>query len=237
MQIINKSSTWMIPGNKITIDFKWNELVKNDDNPNVEEFVKNINRWKSHADICWQTLKGADRGRVDPHILVKFIEHNEKPCSYLGNMANRRRDVNEPTMFIRIKKKSPEKKMQDWYDKQFQRCCIHEFGHALGLEHGHIDPDFIQKLDLEKIKSIKGNALYEELLNSAKDEYDNEGILKKRNDKDEIITKQRTAFDPLSVMNYDFPPELFKPEFSNEKISWNYLPSKGDIDAIKVAYG
>jgi len=122
----------------------------------------------------------------------------------------------------------------------FQRRCVHEFGHALGMEHGFLDPVFIEKLDLSNVENILDKKIYQEIQSLAGVDYDKDGRYRIKINGTEI-EKIKTPFDSLSVMNYTFNDKnLFKKELWNE-IEKHYLPfmlepSQGDLEALKKAY-
>ena len=53
----------------------------------------------------------------------------------------------EPTMHLNLQSPS-------WAPRLYKRLILHEFGHALGLEHEHQRPDIPNLFDDEKLKEI-----------------------------------------------------------------------------------
>jgi len=139
----------------------------------------------------------------------------------------------EPTIWIQKKLKAKNDADQFVLDNRFQRACCHEFGHALGFEHSHFDPEFLKKLDL---KEVKGEGLIKEVEECLNDKYDENGICKKVIDGKEVELR-KTQFDPKSIMNYTFPKTWYKQEYQNEEeILTSNEPSEMDKEALKLAY-
>ena len=93
----------------------------------------------------------------------------------------------EPTMMLNLKGHKPE----------LQRSLvIHEFGHALGLEHEHQNSDFCKTLesyiDFEKMKHDR------RLLRSTSETFDEDWIEKCK----KSIERKKSEYDAKSIMRY-----------------------------------
>ncbi len=75
---------------------------------------------------------------------------------------------------------------------------LHEFGHAIGLNHEHLHPEFVKKVD----DKIVENCIKEQGWSKAKCEKNYKGIGK--------TGVTHTAYDRNSIMHYSFSPETLK---------------------------
>ncbi len=100
---------------------------------------------------------------------------------------------NEPTMYLNLAQHSPELQ---------ESLVVHEFGHALGLEHEHQRSDFwdvVEKhIDLATMKDdpfVKGSQQGEQAtLSFGRDWFKDVKTLKEK--------KNSTPYDPDSIMHY-----------------------------------
>jgi len=222
---------WNVPDNTILIGIKWNTVVRHDHDQNFIDWWNYVCLWKKIASgIHFCISKDFDLNNA--HIVVEFV--NSRSCSMIGSDALNR-GKGKTSMYIRIRQRSIEPAIQKFYDKEFKRNCVHEFGHALGFHHGHIDPEILHKLDLDKIKT-ESPALLNEILEYINDTYDEDNRSPHTNSKGVVRTLLKTSFDHESVMNYMISEACFKDEFQGEKIEWYDEPSIGDLNRLKDTY-
>ena len=173
---------------------------------------------RGRADITFEFGTAEElKGKAD--ILITFDCGTDGVFdSLVGTDSRESAKMGIPSMRLsQLKKHLPELR---------RRYILHEFGHALGLEHEHQHPVATAQLDEEAVKKY-----YKERL-----KWSDEKI------KDYVLTPftKDTAnfgeFDAASIMMYDFPRELMKdknnPNF--EKVSTVLSP--GDIKGIASLY-
>jgi hypothetical protein len=108
---------------------------------------------------------------------------------------------------------------------EYSRVVLHEFGHALGAIHEHQSPEFTRKWDVAAVmKYFAGAPNYwspADIKSNVLQKYSPHGL-------------KTTAFDPKSIMLYEFDGSLFSdglgPTNSNIRVS------QTDIDFMKQMY-
>ena len=168
---------------------------------------KCVAQFTEHVNLKFKFIEGSDGDiRVSGH---KDIGGT---WSRLGNTAlNAPKD--EPTMHIDLS--TPKRSLE--------RYILHEFGHALGLEHEHQHPDSTVQYHKERTYNIYKNAL------KWSRKYVDSQILDKV-DPDNAIT---TPYDRKSVMHYNVNPDMTT---NGERISENMKLSEGDKALLKKLY-
>lgn len=119
-------------------------------------------------------------------------------------------------------------------ERKFRRAVQHEFGHALGLYHEHQHPD--AECDSEIDWSAAGAYYRGEGFNLSDEEIERFlGVL--------TVPVVTGDFDPASIMIYDLPRRIFRPElFTSLDMPKcyvgriNYKISSGDIGAAMKYY-
>lgn len=178
----------------------------------LENIIKHANEWKDHSGV--EFIKTSIR--PDSDIRISFEENGY--ASYIGNEANVYK--NEPTMFL-------ERIDTIKNVKEFRKIILHEFGHALGLEHELKNPDKkipwnrdeVYKYYMEKYKWEKSKVdenVFMELLPSEVRKY-----------------KICDGFDVESIMIYEVPKFLTDGKF---EITAPYQLSNNDKKCIKRWY-
>jgi len=140
----------------------------------------------------------------------------------------------------------------DW-----QKTIFHEFGHALGLEHEHQHPTSVCG-DALRLEDDDGYTLALDAWGTAIEDSEGRrpGVLTylehypnywSREDAvfnlaqlQEDDTRFTTAFDPASIMRYEFPIEWYKDIAPDECLPTGDLPSgpsSNDYAALRLAYG
>ena len=158
------------------------------------------------------------------NLKFKFVEGNEGDIrisahpdikgtwSKLGTTALTT-PKNEPTMHIDLSTKPADLK----------HYILHEFGHALGLEHEHHHPD--RTVQYNEPNTYK---VYKEQLGWSKEMTDAQ-VLRKVDPANAITTN----YDKKSIMHYNFNSEM---TLNNEAMPSNKKLSEGDIDFLKSLY-
>lgn len=100
---------------------------------------------------------------------------------------------------------------------------LHEFGHALGLMHEHLNPSAPIKWNRDAVY-----AYYWEVHKWSRSDVDNNVLARLSADETNF-----TSFDPTSIMLYEIPADLTTNGFS---VKANTELSKTDIDFIRARY-
>lgn len=114
-----------------------------------------------------------------------------------------------------------------WFDEstedvEFQRTILHEFGHALGLLHEHLNP-----LSGIRWNEAKVYAYYMQTQNWSKEMVDR-NVLNKYS-----VTQTNNTYDPKSIMHYPVSKEL---TLDNYEVGWNNDLSSQDKEFIAKLY-
>ncbi|BBH44674.1 M12 family metallopeptidase [Pseudomonas sp. KU43P] len=104
--------------------------------------------------------------------------------------------------------------------KDFQAIVLHEFGHALGMDHEHQHPEANIPWNEPALR------LYHEMLGWSDHEIDHNFFNKRTED---MI---KTAYDPTSIMHYSVP----KAWTWGEEIGINHELSEKDLEFMRLAY-
>lgn len=114
---------------------------------------------------------------------------------------------------------------QDINSDYFKSVILHEFGHALGLEHEHQHPDFSRFCDINVEAAMEYHSWSRENVVA------NYGVLKNIND------MTVTTYDPTSIMHYSIPPAILSdPDHCPASIALNSELSQADITSIRRFY-
>lgn len=119
-------------------------------------------------------------------------------------------------------------------DEDFKMVVLHEFGHALGMEHEHQHPDARISWNLEYIrKHLESDASDEQRQAADFEEWlDNTikvNILPVELEPGSVIL----PYDPTSIMHYGFPRELL---FEGDEIPYNTELSDKDKAFMRQVY-
>lgn len=92
-------------------------------------------QWTAYANITFKLTQDLAKAHIRIQMLPSGSDINH---SYIGTDALQ---AKEPTMTL-----------SEWPgDTHFERNVLHEFGHALGMEHEHLHPDADIPWDVEKV--------------------------------------------------------------------------------------
>lgn len=188
--------------------------VKFVDNPYPSQQLRQrvmatASQWSSHANLYFREVPPS--GRADIRITFRGVGH----WSRIGNYSKEDQDL--ASMSLSLNERSPR--------GDFDRVVLHEFGHAIGLEHEH---------QLPSAQSIKWNekevfAYYAQPPNNWKPEQTRRNVLNHYNARQ--LRGNYTAFDPKSIMCYPIPKGL-----ANIQVGWNRKLSPTDIQFIRQWY-
>lgn len=150
--------------------------------------VAAINQWAPHVNLNFEFIELDDNDELydgDIRILLSHLK-NGAGSSVIGTDA---RGVlsHLPTMVLGIDYQSPF----------FTASALHEFGHALGVEHEHQHPDAPLDWNLP--------ALYHEF---KKHGWTEEQIYLNVLKKFDYRQIRQTPYDPKSIMHYSFPASV-----------------------------
>lgn len=165
------------------------------------------NRWSTEAGAKVKFVLTASI--IESDIRIAFRDKNGYQ-SLIGNEAGSLEYASVSTMSLQNLDSSP--------DAEFIRVVLHEFGHAIGLEHELQNPNVHIVWDTSAVYSF-----YRETYNwdSAKVNFNVFG---------KINTKEATVFDPQSIMIYAVPAFLLKDKI---EIPWPDKLSAIDKKTIK----
>jgi len=163
--------------------------------------------WSNHANV---TFVKVTAGNAEIRVRFGNIGHN----SYVGT-DNLLIAQNLQTMNFQLTDNSVE--------SDVRRVALHEFGHALGLNHEHQNP--FANISWDKPKVYAYYALNQGWSQQMVDAQ----VLNKQ----AFETTQHTGLDPQSIMSYSIPASLTTNGFS---IPWNTVLSAVDKEFIGKAY-
>lgn len=176
--------------------------------------VEHAREWTKHANLRF------DFGdHPEAQIRISFTFDPGGAWSAVGTDALHRPSfpLHEPTMSLGWLQDDTE-------DKEYSRVVLHEFGHAIGCIHEHQTPIGGLRWNREAVY-----AFYAAPPNRwSRDEVDEQVISKYA--KSEI---RGTAFDPDSIMLYEFPAELLQDGKGTHE---NHKLSPSDIAFISSVY-
>lgn len=174
----------------------------------IEKTLEIANEWSKSANIKF--ILSTDLFESD--IRVSFRE-SKGYLSAIGNSANDESFLGKATLWLQ----NLDKRTND----EFRRVVLHEFGHAVGLEHELQSPNSNIQWDSASVYTY-----YKTTYNWSK-EMVNDFVFKK------IDTGEYSRFDPNSIMIYAVPAFLTK---NNKEITWPENLSLLDKKTIKKYY-
>jgi hypothetical protein len=179
-----------------------------EDQKTIDKIKSIASKWIEHANLKFEFVSGAVGD-----IRIKIAQTQDgNSYSFLGTDAlTRPPEVH--TMEI-----GPALE-----DDEFETTVLHEFGHALGLDHEHQHPDADIPWDLEKVY-----AWYKEKSNIERDQVDKNVLPLPRN-----TNYTYGDYDPLSIMHYDIDSRLTINNWSHPGGS---TLSKKDLEVIRKIY-
>ncbi len=186
--------------NNLTVSFL-------DGDPVVERKIINIvKKWE---DVC--SIKFLFGAYADADITISFLYRGS--WSYIGSYSTQVR----PSMnFGWLDKATP--------DSEYNRVVLHEFGHALGFIHEHMQPNANIPWDKEKVYKY-----YNAPPNNWDKTMVDQNIFAHYN-REEIYA---TAFDTASIMLYGIPASLTTNGFHTND---NYTLSETDKSFVATIY-
>ncbi len=196
--------------------FKWEKenlkvyFTDIDDFSLIEKTLDVANRWSTETGAKIKFVLTASITESD--IRVAFRNKNGYQ-SLIGNESSFLENASAVTMSLQDLDLAP--------DADFNRVVLHEFGHAIGLEHELQNPNVNIVWDTTAVYTF-----YREIYkwDSAKVNFNVFG---------KIITKEATVFDPQSIMIYAVPAFLVK---NKVEIPWPDRLSTIDKNTIKRYY-
>ncbi len=214
--VFQPSKQW-IPGQKLRVKFL-----------DGSEFVKN--KVKLYAEV-WEQYANIDFVFVESgpaEIRVRFAEKGSS-WSYFGKDSAIQSSVKRGDTYVIVPGDTTGASMNfGWFDEktpeqEFRRTTLHEFGHALGLKHEHQNANGKIQWNEEAVYAYFAKQGW----SKEKTYYQ---VLKRYGDDSEITN---SAYDPLSIMHYSYPPELIKGDL---KTYHNKDLSEGDKAIIAEMY-
>lgn len=201
-----KNAKWQ-PGDRITISFL-------DGDPDVHKRVENVSRmWFGSGKANLKIVYRNDTNATDIRISFKY----PGSWSYLGTTCKQIQDLSKPTMNYGWLTRNS-------LDEEVERVVLHEFGHALGLIHEHMNPDG----GINWNKKNVYNDLSGPPNNWSKSVIDNNMF--KSFDQIEL---ELTNLDKDSIMMYPIPSKWTIDGFS---VGLNSKFSQKDMEFIRKAY-
>lgn len=209
LAVIPKGCPW--PKSTLTVAF-----VDPEPFPGVRSWISRIaNQWTLDTGVHF--VWNRDSTKADIRIGHR---HVGAYWSLLGSGA-RHVAPPEPTMMLGF---HPSNKRWHWDDPtERSRLILHEFGHALGLDHEHKHPD--ANLDVEA--AVNWYAPY--FPDLSRDEVREQFARMRRRE----IDSRSTPFDISSVMLYSFPVEVWPPD----GVEARSAISERDRAAVRSLYG
>jgi hypothetical protein len=208
-------------------------------NPKLRKDIARVaSEWSRHCNINFDFGQNAPdddprvhQGRDDFEIHITFrpdLRSGDACWSLVGREAKTEiASPGGPTMAF--PNYDQEDVLPPW--DYFRYYVLHEFGHALGLEHEHQKHRRTCQLDLDKVVAYYGKRSDKEILRKQFEEI---------NYFDRILPGpgEPESFDPKSIMNYPLPAEWFRdPGAGDCAVTWNFEPSDADKKAVEALYG
>lgn len=175
--------------------------------------VAAINQWAPHVNLKFEFIELDDNDELydgDIRILLSHFKDGAG-SSVIGTDA---RDIlpHLPTMVLGT----------DYQSSFFTVAALHEFGHALGVEHEHQHPDAPLDWNL--------SALYREFKEHG---WTEEEIYRNVLKKFDYSHTRQTPYDPKSIMHYAFPASVM---WDKIEVPQNNQLSEQDIKFISSVY-
>ncbi len=182
-----------------------------------ENFKKYALEWTRYANL---KLEFVASGPAE--IRVKYAASNKGSWSYIGTGALTIAEQDDPTIMIGCDTTWSD----DFSMKELRRHVMHEFGHAIGLEHEHLSP----------VGGIKWDsaAVYRYYINN--NGWDSSTVY---NAVFKTLDETHTngEFDLASIMLYTFPNNLVGlPDTVAQYLGYNTILSEGDKKTIASLY-
>ncbi|MDF9616101.1 peptidase M12 [Pseudomonas entomophila] len=175
-------------------------------------------QWLKYANLTFERL-GNDADEAEIRIQTDVQE--DVNYSFLGNQAL---DVEGATMVLGVKLSDP----------LFEPVVLHEFGHALGMEHEHQHPQANIPWDLDRVRQLLATTLADEANNPDHlDDLIEEDLATQflpLPDNDDLLI---LPYDRQSIMHYRIRQKLTHHDF---KTSQNLKISKKDKRFMRLVY-
>lgn len=194
--------------------YRWNEKVLNvyfidtKDEELIKRTIATANRWSAFANIKFKFVEFSSTS----HIRVSFREKGGYAC-IIGNLADSDRNRGLTTLWLQ----DIDTRKAD----EFTRVVLHEFGHALALQHELQSPNVSINWDSAAVYNF-----YDTAYGWKPKKVDSQIFTK-------IKTTEYTRFDPNSIMIYAVPAFLTK---DCKSIEWPRGLSALDKSTIKKYY-
>lgn len=175
----------------------------------MEPIINAINQWQPFINLKLEFYTLHDIVPGDAVADIRITTDTEKNSSAIGTKA-RQVPPDRPTMYLGMRPESP----------YFQALVMHEFGHALGLQHEHQRRDAHIPWDYTKVYAF----------------YKKHGFNKNFVDKQMLETFpviSSTPYDPLSIMHYPVYNETTVGDF---EIPYNFEISEHDKALVGTYY-
>ncbi|HEX8651802.1 MAG TPA: matrixin family metalloprotease [Pyrinomonadaceae bacterium] len=169
--------------------------------------------WELFANVRFKFVASGDA-----EIRISFTA-GQGSWSALGTVALLESEYpkDEPTMNFGWLKANTE-------DEEYERVVLHEFGHALGLDHEHQNPNAELKWNIAEVKRVYSGPpnrwSFKDIEVNILQKYSPAGV-------------KATRYDPDSIMLYMFPASLF---LEGEGTKLNYKLSRMDKEFIRKTY-
>lgn len=173
--------------------------------------------WARHVNLTFRFVDG----RAGSDVRVSFRREPGRFWSLLGTQAADAR-TDEVTMSLGFQSNTP--------DKEIKRLVLHEFGHALGLQHEMKHPD--AGIVWNQPKAI---AYYSQLLPGLSPQAVWDQLRLLEHDSGRFLLR---PFDPKSIMMYPIRRDLLAADsaWNPDMARWNFELSQSDIDIAREMY-
>jgi hypothetical protein len=175
-----------------------------------------VQEWSEHAKMDFVEAPSAAAADVR----VSFRREPNRFWSLLGTQSRDNRDLGKHTMSLGFTRNTPA--------KEIKRLVLHEFGHALGLQHEMQNPRAGIVWDTEK-----AIAYYSRLLPGLSRDEVWAQLRLYENDSRRYLIRD---FDPASIMMYPIEKELLRSGWVKAMGNWNYELAESDIDIVREMY-